>query len=74
MDIFLMIKYWKSGLHQLIAGRHGHQIDALELSSVGKKSLGAGGQDAVAGSGHLTTLQNRIFTHEWSGKQTGPLK
>lgn len=60
----------KSGLHQLIAGWHGHQVDALELSSVGKKSLGAGGQDVVARRRYLATLQKKTFTHVWSGGQT----
>lgn len=65
-----MIKCSKNRLHQLIAGRHRHQIDALELSSLGKKSLGGGAQDVVAQRGHLTTLRNKIFTHMLYGEQT----
>lgn len=51
------------GSHQLVAGRHGHQIDALQLSGVGQNSLGAGGQDVVARRRHLATLRKKRITH-----------
>lgn len=63
------IERQNKGLHQLFAGRHGHQIDALQLSGVGQNSLGAGGQDVVARRRHLATLRKKTITHEWSGKQ-----
>ena len=41
-------KCQESVFYQLITRYHGHEVDALELSSVGKKRISAGVQDLIA--------------------------
>lgn len=67
-----IIPEWKkkSGPYQFIAGRHRHQIDALQVSGVGEEGLGAGGQDVVTRRGHLATLRTQTFSHSSHGEQT----
>lgn len=48
-----------NGPHQLITRRDRHQVDALQLSCVGKKRLRAGIQDLITHCHQLTTLWNR---------------